>query len=48
MGVPELKFENERFARRIFEQCNNEIEKEYLDWDNFLLAIKAIQARNID
>jgi len=48
MAVPELKFETEQFARRVFNQCNQSDDIEHLDWENFLMAVKAIQAKGID
>eukprot|EP00347_Sterkiella_histriomuscorum_P015139 403358172 len=48
MSLPELKFETETFAKRVFDQCNGGSHNEYLDWEHFLLAVRAIQARNID
>jgi len=47
-GIPELHFETEKFAKRVFDSCTPAQSKEYLDWQHFLLAVKAIQARNID
>lgn len=49
LAVPELKFETEKFAQRVFNQCNNNSENGlFLDWEHFLLAVRAIQAKNID
>ena len=43
-----LKFETESFARKIFEKCNENQTEEFIDWENLLLAVKAIQSKNID
>ena len=48
LGIPELTFETEEFARRVFEQCNSKKEIEFMDWEHFLIAVKAIQSRNFD
>jgi len=42
LGIPELKFETEKFAKRVFDQCNSNNSNDYLDWEHFLLAVKAI------
>ncbi len=48
VGIPQLKFETEGFAKRIFDECNDDKTSNYLDWEHFLLAVKAIRAKSIE
>lgn len=48
VGIKSLKYESEWLAKRIFDECNEMKSNEFLDWEHFLLAVKAIQAKQLD
>ena len=46
-SVPEVAFETENFVKRVFEIANENPSQNYINWDNFLLAHKAIKDKNL-